>query len=87
MTSTTAQTHRALLAGDRIDGMYIPLKNGTVWSGEFWTTVGDGKLAQFLGASDRSQMTYVYLGIAGDETGDVVAMATPDQIFALDGYR
>jgi hypothetical protein len=87
MASTAAPKHRALAAGDCIDGIYIELKNGRTWSGEFWTTVGKGDLARFLGSSDRSQITYVFLGIAGDETGDEVAMATPDQIFALDGYR
>jgi hypothetical protein len=85
MTSTTAPTtYRALKSGDQITGYSIRTKNGTTFAGEFWTTVGEGKLARFMGGCDRSSFYHVELWVEGD---DAVVLTTAGEIFALDGYR
>ena len=85
MTSTIAPTYRALASGDRITGYSIRTKDGQTYAGEFHTTVGEGKLAHFMGGCDRSSFHYVNLYLA-DEPG-VVILTTSASIFALDGYR
>jgi len=67
MTAQTAE--RMARKGDRVESMVVTGRTGVVWAGEFYTVLGEGRLASFLGQSDRTQLGHVFLTL---EDGTVV---------------
>ncbi len=84
MTSIAAPAYRALATGDQITGYSIRTKDGTTFAGEFWATVGEGKLSRFMGGCDRSSFHYVELSVEGES---MTVLTTAGEIFERDGYR
>jgi hypothetical protein len=57
--------NRMAAKGDTAQGMVVTDRAGiTVWAGEFHATVGDGKVADFAAACDRSALGFAYLILA-----------------------
>lgn len=66
MTAITAE--RMARKGDQVQGMAVMGREGIAWSGEFWTTLGEGKLSQFLAQCDRTKIGYIYLSLTDGTT-------------------
>lgn len=53
--------NRMAVTGDQVTGMAIMGAHGTLWAGEFHTTVGEGKVWDFLSRCTPGAVGYVYL--------------------------
>lgn len=79
MATITAE--RMARRGDQVQGMAVMGRTGIAWAGEFWTTMGEGKLSQFLAQCDRRTIGYIYLTL----TDGTVVMTDHLTAFRIDG--
>lgn len=71
---------RMVRKGDHVTGMAVMGAHGTLWAGEFYTTIGEGKLTAFLSACDRSAVGYAYLILSDGSQ----VVASPENAYYYD---
>ena len=81
MTATATATYRSATRGMNISGMHIDYRNGGSWSGEFFTTIGEGKLGRFLAGCDRSALAWITLT---QRDSDMLVFVSPNELLNLD---
>ena len=80
-TATATATYRSATRGMNISGMHIDYRNGGSWSGEFFTTIGEGKLGRFLAGCDRSALAWITLT---QRDSDMLVFVSPNELLNLD---